>query len=404
MKRNIIRSIIIFVLILAMTTGLMPGLCKKAEAATFKITYDLNGGTLSPYDSTKVITKKVVAGRVTIEQSGYYPGKEIIGWSSERNGLPIFYQGMTVELYCNDIKLYAVWGNPGLKIQMMPGKNQVGGTITKWGLKNGETVTLESIKQYGSPTGFHFEFYNDKALTKKATFPFNIRENRYLYYKVVPNVAHISFYNNGRYIGQKDIYTLDSLSKFTSIPSYSGKVFLGWSTSSDGRSGIYRKDHICCFETDGMSIIYHAQLLEKDRSIRRDLIMNQLDLYKVTTALDNRTRLKYEDYKKIADNKDRNGFLSKLSAGLNAAGAFAFISHPVAGCILTCGGIFVGTLVDSTDISLISAQYVTETTQLYSQYRILDGIRNDLDCFGPEAKVSATCTYASDSSYFWTAN
>ena len=113
-------------------------------------------------------------------------------------------------------------------------------------------------------------------------------------------------------------------------------------------------------------------------------------------------KLSYENYEKIAKKKDQNGFKSKISAGLNAAGAVAFISHPVLGCILTCGGILVGTFVYTEDISLTSAQYVSETTELNRQYRILDALCNDLEYFGPEAKVSTICTYVSDSSYYWT--
>lgn len=110
-KSKFLRTVTSMLLIVAMAVGMVTGMEKKADAATITITYNLSGGQVSPYDSTKVVKKTYTAGYVTLERSGYYyPGKSLIGWATQSGGSKKYDPGQSVKI-TSSITLYAVWAS-----------------------------------------------------------------------------------------------------------------------------------------------------------------------------------------------------------------------------------------------------------------------------------------------------
>lgn len=110
-KSKFLRTVTSMLLIVAMAVGMVTGMEKKADAATITITYNLSGGQVSPYDSTKVVKKTYTAGYVTLERSGYYyPGKSLIGWATQSGGSKKYDPGQSVKI-SSSITLYAVWAS-----------------------------------------------------------------------------------------------------------------------------------------------------------------------------------------------------------------------------------------------------------------------------------------------------
>ena len=113
-KSKFLRTVTSMLLIVAMAVGMTAGMEKKADAATkITITYNLNGGTVSPYDSTKIVKKSYNSGRVTLQgNSYYYPGRELVGWSLSKGGPKKYSAGQITNIY-SDLTLYAIWCSHG---------------------------------------------------------------------------------------------------------------------------------------------------------------------------------------------------------------------------------------------------------------------------------------------------
>lgn len=123
-----IKPAVSFLLIIVMIAGMMSSMAGTASAADITITYDLNGGTVSPYDTTKTVKVTMASGGyTTIKSSSYYfPGKSIIGWSTSKGGTIKYYPGQVGVQFKSSTTLYAVWGNPDCKITYNP---NTGGTV-----------------------------------------------------------------------------------------------------------------------------------------------------------------------------------------------------------------------------------------------------------------------------------
>ena len=150
-RKQFIKTAVPFLLIIAMIAGMMTSMAGTANAASITITYDLNGGTVSPTDSTKQVKVPMTAGGYTTIKSSsyYYPGKSIIGWSLSKGGEIKYYPGQVGVKFNSSTTLYAVWGNPDCKITYNP---NAGGTVKsgpdKQSFKAGTLIKLAPPSMY----------------------------------------------------------------------------------------------------------------------------------------------------------------------------------------------------------------------------------------------------------------
>ena len=59
MKRTTIKTITTLMLVIAMVAGIVGSISRPAQAANIKITYNLNGGTVSPQNTQNVVSLRV---------------------------------------------------------------------------------------------------------------------------------------------------------------------------------------------------------------------------------------------------------------------------------------------------------------------------------------------------------
>ena len=173
-RKQFIKTAVPFLLIIAMIAGMMTSMAGTANAASITITYDLNGGTVSPTDSTKQVKVTMTAGGYTTIKSSsyYYPGKSIIGWSTSRGGSIKYYPGQVGVQFKSSTTLYAVWGNPDCKITYNP---NVGGTVKngpdKQSFKAGTLVKIappDMVKDGCTLLGFSTSKTSTKVDYKKG--------------------------------------------------------------------------------------------------------------------------------------------------------------------------------------------------------------------------------------------
>ena len=177
MKKNIIsvlKGSTLFLLLVIVLLSMPSFLTGTASAADITITYDLNGGTVSPYDSSKTVKVSMSSGGYTTIKSSsyYYPGKSIIGWSTSRGGSIKYYPGQVGVQFKSSTTLYAVWGNPDCKITYNP---NVGGTVKngpdKQSFKAGTLVKIappDMVKDGCTLLGFSTSKTSTKVDYKKG--------------------------------------------------------------------------------------------------------------------------------------------------------------------------------------------------------------------------------------------
>ena len=149
---------------------------KIGSMATYKVTYNANGGTGTMADNTvyaEGATASVMANGFTAPE-----GKVFLGWSTTASGSVAYYANSKLEITGN-MELYAIWGDKDSTVTLTYNANYEGAnpaTNTINNIKNNAKVTLKQFTElFPARDGYQFTGWNTQADGKGDSFDANER-------------------------------------------------------------------------------------------------------------------------------------------------------------------------------------------------------------------------------------
>ncbi|MBQ6660797.1 MAG: InlB B-repeat-containing protein [Lachnospiraceae bacterium] len=241
-RRKVLRGVIVA---LAMAAIMLTGIVKipKAEAGVvpvlqeYTITYNANGGGGAPSNQTKYQDQDLVLRTTKPWQEGY----EFKGWSLTKDGAVAYQPGDTYKRNAS-ATLYAVWERAKFTIKLNP----VGGSLTTTTITKGymESVTLPS------PTKSNYKFLGWAEESGSTTVKYapgdkysaNRSVELWAVWQWDPAKYNVSFDANGGTGAPSQATKVygTTLTLPSTIPSYTGHYFLGWSESSSATTATYK--------------------------------------------------------------------------------------------------------------------------------------------------------------------
>ena len=212
---------------------------------SYKLVYDLDGGTGSIADSTFKVGESVTITSVVPTKEGY----NFLGWSTKKNDSSVKYKaGDSVtfnDAYDGSVRLYALWESKGYKIKY--DSNGGSGTISDSSYKVGESKKL--TKNIFTKEGYTFIGWNTNKDANAVLYTDEqivsdlgkTGETITLYAIWKVNTYTVKYDSNGGTGSMANvIYSYGESKKLTkNIFAKEGYTFVGWNTDKDASTALY---------------------------------------------------------------------------------------------------------------------------------------------------------------------
>ena len=239
---------------------------------SYKLVYDLDGGTGSISDSTFKVGDKVTITSVVPTKEGY----NFLGWSTKKNASSASYKaGDSVTLndaYDGSVRLYAVWESKGYKIKY--DSNGGTGTISDTSYKLGESKKL--TKNTFTKEGYTFIGWNTNKSSLSAIYTDEqvvsdlgqTGETVTLYAIWKANTYTVKYDSNGGTGSMANVtYSYGESKKLTKNTfTKDGYTFIGWNTNKDASTSLYTDEQEVSNlskENDGVITLYAIWKVKK---------------------------------------------------------------------------------------------------------------------------------------------
>ncbi len=239
---------------------------------SYKLVYDLDGGTGSIADSTFKVGDKVTITSVVPTKEGY----NFLGWSTKKNASSASYKaGDSVTLndaYDGSVRLYAVWESKGYKIKY--DSNGGNGTISDSIYKLGESKKL--TKNTFTKEGYTFIGWNTNKNASAALYTDEqvvsdlgqTGETVTLYAIWKANTYTVKYDGNGGTGSMANVtYSYEESKKLTKNTfAKEGYTFVGWNTNKDASAALYTDEQEVSNlskENDGVITLYAIWKVKK---------------------------------------------------------------------------------------------------------------------------------------------
>lgn len=136
---------------------------KIGSTATYRVTYDANGGSATMADTAKYAegaTASVMANSFTAPS-----GKVFLGWSTNKDGPVAYYANSQLKIEKQNVTLYAIWGDKDSTVTLTYNANYEGADPAMSevpNLKNNALVELAAATLF-TRTGYEFTGWNTQA-------------------------------------------------------------------------------------------------------------------------------------------------------------------------------------------------------------------------------------------------
>ena len=232
---------------------------------SYKLVYDLDGGTGSIADSTFKVGDKVTITSVVPTKEGY----NFLGWSTKKNASSASYKaGDSVTLndaYDGSVRLYAVW--QGKTYTVKYDSNGENGTISDSSYKLGESKKL--TKNTFTKEGFTFIGWNTNKDANVALYTDEqvvsdlgqTGETVTLYAIWKANTYTVKYDSNGGTGSMANVTYSYGESKKLMKNTFTkdGYTFIGWNTNKDASTSLYTDEQEVSNlskENDGVITLY----------------------------------------------------------------------------------------------------------------------------------------------------
>ena len=239
---------------------------------SYKLVYDLDGGTGSIADSTFKVGDKVTITSVVPTKEGY----NFLGWSTKKNASSASYKaGDSVTLndaYDGSVRLYAVW--QGKTYTVKYDSNGGNGTISDSSYKLGESKKL--TKNTFTKEGFTFIGWNTNKDANVALYTDEqvvsdlgqTGETVTLYAIWKANTYTVKYDGNGGTGAMANVtYSYGESKKLTKNTfTKEGYTFVGWNTNKDASTSLYTDEQEVSNlskENDGVITLYAIWKVKK---------------------------------------------------------------------------------------------------------------------------------------------